>query len=338
MLIGTTSAPVLQYLANAGNASLTFTADYPITTTDTVHYQVSASPTTTCFNPVVSGGVCDIGYTFTPTASGPAPAGQSNLISNSYNSQQTVIFSTSGSGGYSTGPLPFTLLSETEVYGFSFSESFTFTGSFPASGTMVFYIGAQTLCTSTITNASAGTITCNAPPSGLAVGSYTVSFTFTSTNRTTLGDRHNHPECHQGAPDGQRQQLHASVRRGQSHMRLDHQRRGQQQRHQRHLLISATTLSPVGSYPITANVTGANIADYNVIINFGTLIITQSTTPLIITVNNATRPYNTANPPFSSTITGQAPGDTFSITYSTSATIHRRSGTTPSTEASRART
>ena len=182
VLIGTTSAPGVQYLANAGNANLTFTADYPITTTDTVHYQVSASPTTTCFNPVVSGGVCDIGYTFTPTVAGPAPAGQSNLISNSYNSQQTVIFSTSGSGGYSTGPLPFTLLSETEVYGFSFSESFTFTGSLPASGTMVFYIGAQTLCTSTITNASAGTITCNALPSGLAVGSYTVSFTFTSTN------------------------------------------------------------------------------------------------------------------------------------------------------------
>ena len=39
--------------------------------------------------------------------------------------------------------------------------------------------------------------------------------------------------------------------------------------------ISATTLSPVGTYPITATVTGANIADYNVIINTGTLIITQ---------------------------------------------------------------
>ena len=131
---------------------------------------------------MVSGGVCDIGYTFTPTAIGPAPAGQSNLPSNSYNTQQTVLFSTSGSGGYSTVPLPFTLLAETEVYGYSFSESFTFTGAFPASGTMVFYIGAQTLCMAPITNASAGTITCNAAASGLAFGSYTVSFTFTSTN------------------------------------------------------------------------------------------------------------------------------------------------------------
>jgi len=58
----------------------------------------------------------------------------------------------------------------------------TFTGAFPASGTMIFYIGGQTLCTTSILNASAGTITCNAPPSGLAVGSYTVNFTFTSTN------------------------------------------------------------------------------------------------------------------------------------------------------------
>ncbi len=54
--------------------------------------------------------------------------------------------------------------------------------AFPASGTMVFYIGSQALCTASITNASAGTITCNANPSGLAFGSYTVSFTFTSTN------------------------------------------------------------------------------------------------------------------------------------------------------------
>ena len=117
-----------------------------------------------------------------PHGGRPRPRWPVQPPSNSYNSQQTVIFSTSGSGGYSTVPLPFTLLSETEVYGFSFSESFTFTGSLPASGTMVFYIGAQTLCTSPITNASAGTITCNARPSGLAFGSYTVSFTFTSTN------------------------------------------------------------------------------------------------------------------------------------------------------------
>ena len=47
---------------------------------------------------------------------------------------------------------------------------------------MVFYIGSQTLCTTSITNASAGTVTCNAADSGLAVGSYTVNFTFTSTN------------------------------------------------------------------------------------------------------------------------------------------------------------
>ena len=322
VLIGATSSPQLQYLANAGNANLTFTADYPITTTDTVHYQVSASPTTTCFNPVVSGGVCDIGYTFTPTAAGSAPAGQSNLVSNSYNSQQTVLFSTSGSGGYSTVPLPFTLLSETEVYGYSFSESFTFTGSFPASGTMVFYIGGQTLCTTSITNASAGTITCNANPSGLAFGTYTVSFTFTSTNSyyssvtgtTTLNvtkapltvNVNSYTRQYGAANPTCAWTITGVVNNDVINVTCS---------------ISATTLSPVGSYTITAVVTGANIADYNVIINAGTLIITQSTTPLIITVNNASRPYDTSNPPFSSTITGEVPGDTFNIAYSTSATI-----------------
>jgi sugar lactone lactonase YvrE len=320
VLIGTTSSPVLQYLANAGNASLTFSL-YPFTTTDLVHYDVSVS-TTTCTDTVVSGGVCDIGYTFTPTAVGPAPAGQSNLISNSYNSQQTVLFSTSGSSGYSTGPLPYTLISESEVYGYSFSESFTFTGTFPASGTMVFYYGTQTLCTASISNASAGTITCNAPSSGLPVGSYTVNFTFTSSNSYYSSVSGSTSLVITKAPltvnvDSYSRQYGAAnptcgwtisgvVNNDVINVTCS---------------ISATQSSPVGSYIISAVVTGANIADYNVVINFGTLIITQSTTPLIIAVNNASRPYGTANPTFTSTITGAVNGDTFILSYSTAATI-----------------
>jgi sugar lactone lactonase YvrE len=321
VLINTTSAPpMLQFLANAGNVTLAWTS-LPFTTTDTLHYNVSAAATT-CTATTVSGGVCDIGYTFTPTAAGPAPAGQSNLFSNSYNSQQTVFFNSSGSSGYSTGPLPFTLLSETEVYGYSFSESFAFTGIFPASGSIVFYYGSQILCQTSISNASAGTITCNANPSGLPVGTYPVNFTFTSTNSyytsvtgtTTLNVTKapltinvNSYTRQYGAPNPTcGWTISGVVNNDVINVSCS---------------ISATTLSPVGTYTITANVTGANIADYNVIINFGTLTITQSATPLIITVNNASRPYDTSNPPFSSTITGEAPGDTFNITYSTSATI-----------------
>ena len=186
---------------------------------------------------MVSGGVCDIGYTFTPTAIGPAPAGQSNLPSNSYNSQQTVLFSTSGSGGYSTVPLPFTLLAETEVYGYSFSESFTFTGAFPASGTMVFYIGSPDAL--------------HGPDHQRIGGNHHmqrggVRPRLRQLHRQLhlhlhqfvlqLGDRNNHPECHQGAPDGHRQQLHPPVRHAQPHLHGHHHRRGQRRRLHRHLL------------------------------------------------------------------------------------------------------
>ena len=324
VLVGQTSSPVLQFLANAGNANLTFTADYPFTTTDTVHYNVLGSATTCTTDTVVSGGVCDIAYTFTPTAIGAAPAGQSNLISNSYNSQQTVIFSTSGSSGYSIVPLPFTLLPETEVYGLSFPESFTFTGSFPASGTMVFYTGSQTLCTASILNASAGTITCNAPPSGLAVGSYTVNFTFTSTNSyytsvtgsTTLSVT---KEPLTVTPNS------FSRLYGQANTTFTGTITGAVNGD---LFIAtysttATQLSPAGDYPITATLTPvgtANLNNYSVTYNFGTLNITQSTTPLIITVNNASRPYGTPNPTFTTTASGALNGDTFTLSYSTSPT------------------
>ena len=328
VLIGATSSPQLQYLANAGNTTLSFTS-LPFTTTDTLHYNVSAAATT-CTGTTVSGGVCDIGYTFTPTAIGPAPAGQSNLFSNSYNSQQTVLFSTSGSGGYSTVPLPFTLISETEVYGYSFSESFAFTGSFPASGTMVFYIGSQVLCTTSITNASAGIITCNAAASGLAFGSYTVSFTFTSTNSfystvtgtTTLNVTKapltvnvNSFTRPYGTPNPTFTGTISGAVNGDTFTIA--------------YSTTATIASGVGVYAINATVSGANIANYNITVNPGTLTITQATggLGLVVTVNNASRPYGSPNPTFTCTIAGAVNGDTFTITYSTVATITSGVGT-----------
>jgi len=321
----TSTPPMLQFLANAGNANLVFSS-FPFTTTDTVHYAaVPGSPTTCTTATVVSGGVCDIGYTFHPTAIGPAPAGQSNLISNSYNSQQTVIFSTSGSSGYATVPLPFSLISETEVYGYSFSESFTFSGSLPASGTMIFYIGSQTLCTTAITNASAGTITCNAAASGLAVGSYTVNFTFTSSNAfyssvtgtTTLNVTKapltinvNNVSRQYGQPNPSFSGTISGAVNGDTFSVT--------------YSTTATITSPVGTYPINATVTGANIANYNLTVNPGTLTITQAGSGgsggLVVTVNCTSRAYGQPNPTFTYSLSGAVNGDIFTVTLSTTAT------------------
>ena len=95
-----------------------------------------------------------------------------------------------------------------------------------------------------------------------------------------------------------------------------------QRRHlHRHLLHHGDHTSPVGSIshhrnrhrrrpPPTTNVTVVpGNADHH-----------PAGTPLVITVNNATRPYTALNPTFTSTITGALNGDTFTVTYSTVAT------------------
>jgi hypothetical protein len=66
-------------------------------------------------------------------------------------------------------------------------------------------------------------------------------------------------------------------------------------------------------------------------VNPGTLTITAAAGPLVVTVNNATRPYATANPTFTSTITGALNGDTFTVTYATTATLLSDVGSYPIT-------
>ena len=83
---------------------------------------------------------------------------------------------------------------------------------------------------------------------------------------------------------------------------------------------TATIASPVGTYPITDVLGGAAAANYTVTVVPGTLTITKATVTLTVTANNATRTYGAANPAFTGTVTGALNGDTFTITYATTAT------------------
>jgi hypothetical protein len=84
---------------------------------------------------------------------------------------------------------------------------------------------------------------------------------------------------------------------------------------------TATSSSPAGTYPITATVGGSSAGNYEIVVNPGTLTINPSTQPtLTVTANNATRVYGAANPTFSGTITGAQNGDSFTETFSTTAT------------------
>jgi hypothetical protein len=93
---------------------------------------------------------------------------------------------------------------------------------------------------------------------------------------------------------------------------------------------TATSSSPAGTYPITATVTGSSAPNYQVVVNAGTLTISPaSAQTLTVTANNATRPYGAANPAFSGTVTGAQNGDTFTESFSTTATTGSNVGSYP---------
>ncbi|HWW23083.1 MAG TPA: Ig-like domain repeat protein [Edaphobacter sp.] len=88
---------------------------------------------------------------------------------------------------------------------------------------------------------------------------------------------------------------------------------------------TASAASPVGTYPIVPSVTGANLANYTVTATNGTLTITPAT--LTIKANDVSRTYGAANPTFSGTIVGAVNGDTFTESFSTTATSASPAGT-----------
>ena len=90
---------------------------------------------------------------------------------------------------------------------------------------------------------------------------------------------------------------------------------------------TATSASPAGTYPITATVTGSSANNYQVVVNAGTLTISPAAAQtLTVAANNATRVYGAANPTFSGAITGAQNGDTFTETFSTTATTSSNVG------------
>src|SRR5207247_2962574 len=110
----------------------------------------------------------------TPTATRPLTA-TASLATNSYNSPQPIQLTGTGK---LIAPLQFTLPAQTEVYGQPFPETVLVNNGDPApTGTITFSIGKTILCG--LATTLGPTTTCNAPNSGLSVGSYTVAFSYT---------------------------------------------------------------------------------------------------------------------------------------------------------------
>jgi 6-phosphogluconolactonase (cycloisomerase 2 family) len=97
---------------------------------------------------------------------------------------------------------------------------------------------------------------------------------------------------------------------------------------------TATASSPVGTYPIVPSAVGAAavLANYSITLVNGTLTVTPvvaTNVPLTVTANNFSRLYGSPNPVFTASITGALNGDTFTVTFSTTATTASGVGAYP---------
>jgi hypothetical protein len=86
-------------------------------------------------------------------------------------------------------------------------------------------------------------------------------------------------------------------------------------------------MSPVGTYPISATVSGAALGNYTLTLTANTLTVVPTT--LTISANNASRSYGIANPALNGTINGLINGDTVTVNYLTTAALNSPAGTYP---------
>ena len=94
---------------------------------------------------------------------------------------------------------------------------------------------------------------------------------------------------------------------------------------------AAGTVLPVGTNTLSVTFTPADTTQYTPATSSVQLMVTQA--PLTVSANNAARTFGAANPEFTGTIAGAVKGDSFTETFSTTATTSSIVGTYPITPA-----
>lgn len=90
---------------------------------------------------------------------------------------------------------------------------------------------------------------------------------------------------------------------------------------------TATSITGIGVFGISATATGVNIANYDVIINNSVLTITKAN--LTVTANNLSKTFGTMNPSFTSSVTDVVNNDIINLNYITTATETSNVGVYP---------
>ena len=93
------------------------------------------------------------------------------------------------------------------------------------------------------------------------------------------------------------------------------------------VVVTNATVLAEGTYTLAVTFTPTDATDYKNATATAPLTVTGQT--LTVTANNATKVYGTANPSFTGTVTGAVNGDTFTESFSTTATTTSNVGTYP---------
>jgi hypothetical protein len=252
--------------------------------------------------------------------SGPATITSGNVVTITGVGSVTLEADQGGNANYNAAPaqqqtftvgkasLTINVKNATRVYG---NANPTFTG------TLVGVVNGDSITATYSTSATiaspVGTYAITATPAGTALGNYSVTInngTLTVT-KTVLTVTVNNATRKYGAADPTFTGTISGLLNGDTVTAT--------------YSSTDTITSPVGTYTITATLSGAALANYSP--NIVTGVLTVTTASATITVNNAGRTYGASNPAFSGTITGALNGDALTATYSTTATVTSPVGT-----------
>jgi len=321
-------AAAANYTVNAVSGTLTVTAlGITITADNATRLYGAPNPV---FTGTVTGAPANSGLTVTGTTTATqfSPIGTYAIVpalaTNPGNYSVTAV---NGTLTITQSPTTTLLVSSSPSVVYGQSVTFTATVS-PAiagvpTGTISFYDGTVLLGTVPLANA-----TISLPTAGLAVGTHTITATYSGdanfgasgsnaiaqlVTRATLNVVVNNATRVYGAADPAFTSTVSGALPGDVFTVT--------------YTTNETVTSGVGAYVITPTVTGAALGNYNVVSTPGTLTVTPA--PLTITAANATRQYATANPVFSGSVMGAVNGDTFTLSFTTTATLMSDVGSYP---------
>ncbi|HEX6505327.1 MAG TPA: Ig-like domain repeat protein [Terriglobales bacterium] len=163
-VVGTTSAPQVITIGNAGSAPLAIS---------TVSVTGDFSQTNTCSATVMQGGNCTVSVTFTPSAAGTR-TGTVTIVDNAADSPQTVNLTGTGVAATTTTSLSSSL--NPSIYG----QSVTFTakvapsGGGTPTGTVTFYDASVVLGTQPLNSSGLSILT----TSSLSAGSHSITASY----------------------------------------------------------------------------------------------------------------------------------------------------------------